>query len=128
MKDTITLKSGRTIKSISIGQNVFLVGTGNYKNYPPRYGAIEKIGKKYFYINVGSNWGLEKFDIEDGSAVNDYNYGYLIFENEEAYNKYKLAESSFHDIYMYFHDNSFYRSKLSFETIEAIHKLIYSEE
>lgn len=126
MKTEIILKSCRTIKHIHVGQELILVGTGNYSKYPIKTGVVEKIGNKYFYVKTG-NYSSEKFDNETGECVNDYNYGYLLFETEEEYKKYKIAGSQYQDIYMYFHDNSFYRSKLSFETISKISKLIYDD-
>lgn len=121
-KTEIDLKSCRTIKHIHLGQELILVGTGNISKQKPKTGVVEKIGKKYFYVKVG--FGSEKFDNDTGLCINDYNYGYLLFESEEAYKKYKEADANYHEIYMYFHDNSFFRSKLSFEEIEKIWNII----
>lgn len=122
---TAMVNNCRTIANIVTGQYVYLVGEGNYKKCPPRSGVIEKIGNRYFYIRT--NGILEKFDLDGGMCVNDYNYGYLVFASEENYEEYKKAELSYHDIMMYFHDNSFYRNILSNEVIRKIYEIMKNE-
>lgn len=121
-----TIINCRTIRNIVEGQFVYLVGEGNYKKYPPRTGVIEKIGNKYFYVRVNAGI-LEKFDLNGGRCVNDYNYGYLVFASEKAYEEYKEAELSYHDIMLYFHDNSFYRNRLSNDAIKRIYEIMKEE-
>ena len=121
-----TITNCRTIRNIVEGQLVYLVGEGNYKKYPPRSGVIEKIGNKYFYVRVNAGI-LEKFDLDGGRCVNDYNYGYLVFASEKAYEEYKEAELSYHDIMLYFHDNSFYRNRLSNDAIKRIYEIMKEE-
>lgn len=121
-----TITNCRTIRNIVEGQLVYLVGDGNYKKYPPRSGVIEKIGNKYFYVRVNAGI-LEKFDLDGGRCVNDYNYGYLVFASEKAYEEYKEAELSYHDIMLYFHDNSFYRNRLSNDAIKRIYEIMKEE-
>lgn len=76
MKTELKLKSCRTINHVHIGQELLLIGTGNYSKSPAKHGIVEKIGNKYFYVKTG-NFSSEKFDNETGECVNDYNYGYL---------------------------------------------------
>ncbi len=121
-----TIINCRTIRNIVEGQFVYLIGEGNYKKYPPRTGVIEKIGNKYFYVRVNAGI-LEKFDLDGGTCVNNYNYGYLVFASEKAYEEYKEAELSYHDIMMYFHDNGFYRNLLSNEAIKKIYEIMKEE-
>ncbi|WP_289026429.1 hypothetical protein [uncultured Flavonifractor sp.] len=74
---------------IEAGMQVFLQPTGNLARMKrqPRHGTISKIGRKYFYVDMGVRQ-TEKFSLETFENVNeDCNSAWVLWESEASYQR-----------------------------------------
>lgn len=119
----------KRIFPIEVGQQVYLVGTGNAAVKPPRLipGRITKIARKYFYVSCEQYiWGREaKFDKETFSCYDmDNNFGYDIYPSEEAWEQQIDNEAK---LYQVLNALKRYDYKLQYSSLLSIHNLLVQD-
>lgn len=84
------------MKKYKVGDTVHVVEQGNLvrrNNAINHYDAnVIKVGRKYFYLNVGYHYGDGvPFNIDDGSQKSNYS-SYRIVDSEQSYLEEKESE------------------------------------
>lgn len=116
----------RNIFPIEVGMRVYLQPKGNLaaRHYPPQWGEIVKIARKYFYVEMGNH--REKFSLADFKNANeDCNSAWIIWPNEEAYNAWVIREEKLSKIKAYFR-NIYDSRETRPEVIDGIYKILAS--
>lgn len=117
---------------IKVGQEVFLEPTGNLVrrrsgDVQLQRGTIIKIARKYFYVDRGSGWGPDKFEVETFQNINsDCNSAWILWATEEAYCEAKELERRLECIRSYFRNR--HRSEMvPSEVINGVYEMIKGE-
>ncbi len=133
--DRVQITNCATIKSVEIGDVVYMVPVGNAKYWHPNQpyvkGVVTKIGRKYFTVDRGfdgiANKREEKFALDGADCVAD-NYGYILYPSEEAVGADQRKEMQLGEIRRYFSSTFGYkRAAISCEAVEQIYNILKKE-
>ncbi|MBQ6519907.1 MAG: hypothetical protein IJI14_14380 [Anaerolineaceae bacterium] len=120
------------LKSVEIGQTIYLEPTGNFARMrntgEPIEAVVTKIGKKYFYVESKNSYlWIDKFPLDGGDAYSqNSNGGYNVYESEEVFrNKIEMSRKR-KEIDVYFR-SAIYCGKLSDEAVKKIHNILSDE-
>lgn len=119
------VKNCRTLKSIEVGQEIYLKPQGNAKRYSGGAmikGYVTRIARKYFYVALGIPGGSEhRFTIDGGDGYDhDNNYGYIPYQSKEIYNADVRYNSQMLEIRKYF---SGIYSPSNWPSMDAVEKI-----
>ena len=131
---SIEIKNCMTLKSVEVGDTVYMRPTGNARFWHSKEklvrGIVTKIGRKYFMVDRGidgiRNQCVERFTIDGAECVNDDNYGYILYSSEEEFARDTERDQMFSEIRKYF-GQSFRKKDPSYDAISKIYQIMKGE-
>ena len=112
------------MREIKIGQEVYLMPTGNIARYTKeiRKETVTKIGHKYFYTGKGRF--EKKFDLKTLENINgDCNSAWVLFKSEQEIKDYKLKNHLLRELQKFFYTDGDYR-RLTLEQLIEISNIV----
>lgn len=119
------------------GQEVYLMGTGNYtrRSIAEGFAVLTKVNRvkaKILFNDFENNWRIrDNYNNLYITVIEDNEYqdsGYMVFENKESYQDYKKLESIKDRVKKFFSGYHDTLREVSSDTIIEIHNLLGLEE
>ncbi len=110
---------------ISVGQQVYCTPHGNnarsWDGVTAKVGTITRIGRKYFYVGLGSREVVPFTQSTFESRCEDENSHYTLWASIDDWHEFRRAQEEFSDICNFVKQQQFYQNE--YADVQVIHKI-----